>query len=108
MFHCTTPQVNWLFKQIIMLIDKKIKSEVISTFATQKNDTGSPEVQVALLTARIQQITKHLQINTKDFSGRRGLLILIGQRSRLLSYLKRTDGKRYQTLISKLNLKDKK
>ena len=87
--------------------DKKPKNEVIKAFATEKNDTGSPEVQVALLTARIHQITKHLQINTKDFSGRRGLLILIGQRSRLLSYLKKKNVSRYQTLITKLNLKDK-
>lgn len=89
-------------------LDKQAKSETIKAFATQTNDTGSPEVQVALLTARIHQITRHLQVNAKDFSGRRGLLILIGQRSRLLSYLKRKDVNRYQSLIQKLNLKDKK
>jgi small subunit ribosomal protein S15 len=89
-------------------LDQQNKSETIKAFAVKANDTGSPEVQVALLTARIHQITKHLQTNKKDFSGRRGLLILIGQRSRLLNYLKKTAVSRYQVLIARLNLKDKK
>lgn len=88
-------------------LDKKPKGEIARDFAIVPNDTGSPEVQVALLTARVTRITKHLQINGKDFSGRRGLLILIGHRSRLLSYLKRKDLARYNVLISKLNLKDR-
>lgn len=88
-------------------LDKKPKGEVTRDFAIAANDTGSPEVQVALLTARISRITRHLQINGKDFSGRRGLLMLIGQRSRLLSYLKRKNIARYSALIAKLNLKDR-
>ncbi len=88
-------------------IDKLSKAEIKNRFGIAKNDSGSPEVQVALMTSRVVQITKHLQINTKDFSGRRGLLILLGKRSRLLSYLKRVSVERYTTLIEKLGLKDK-
>lgn len=88
-------------------IDKLSKAEIKNQFGIVKNDSGSPEVQVALMTSRVVQITKHLQINTKDFSGRRGLLILLGKRARLLSYLKRTSIERYQSLIEKLGLKDK-
>ncbi len=92
----------------MVAIDKLAKSEIKEQFKTVENDSGSPEVQIALMTSRVVQITKHLQINKKDFSGRRGLLILLGKRSRLLSYLKRRDSGRYYALISKLNLKDKK
>jgi small subunit ribosomal protein S15 len=92
----------------MVAIDKLAKSEIKEQFKVVENDSGSPEVQIALMTARVVQITKHLQINKKDFSGRRGLLILLGKRSRLLSYLKRKDSVRYYALIAKLNLKDKK
>jgi small subunit ribosomal protein S15 len=88
-------------------IDKLSKAEIKNQFGLAKDDSGSPEVQVALMTSRVVQITKHLQINTKDFSGRRGLLIILGKRSRLLSYLKRVSIERYRTLIEKLGLKDK-
>ena len=88
-------------------IDKLSKAEIKQQFGVVPNDSGSPEVQVALMTSRVVQITKHLQINKKDFSGRRGLLILLGKRSRLLSYLKRKDSDRYQGLIERLGLKDK-
>ena len=88
-------------------IDKLSKTEIKKQFALTESDSGSPEVQVALITSRVVQITKHLQINKKDFSGRRGLLILLGRRSRLLSYLKRKDSSRYKALITTLGLKDK-
>ncbi len=88
-------------------MDKISKMEIKKQFAVVENDSGSPEVQVALMTARVIQITKHLQINKKDFSGRRGLLIILGKRARLLSYLKRKNVVRYKTLITNLGLKDK-
>jgi small subunit ribosomal protein S15 len=91
----------------MIAIDKISKTEIKQNFATAENDSGSPEVQIALMTSRVVQITKHLQINKKDFSGRRGLLIILGKRARLLSYLKRRDSSRYYTLIEKLHLKDK-
>lgn len=83
------------------------KQQIKTEFQLASNDTGSPEVQVALITSRVLQITRHLQANPKDFDGRRGLLILIGQRNRLLSYLKRKSHDRYLPLISKLGLKDR-
>lgn len=88
-------------------IDKLSKTEIKKNFALAENDSGSPEVQIALMTSRIVQITKHLQINKKDFSGRRGLLILLGRRARLLSFLKRKDIGRYLPLIEKLGIKNK-
>ncbi len=91
----------------MIAIDKLSKTEIKKTFGTAQNDSGSPEVQVALMTSRVVQITKHLQINKKDFSGRRGLLIILGKRASLLSYLKKRDSVRYYGLIEKLSLKDK-
>ncbi len=81
------------------------KNIIIKKFATQKGDTGSPEVQVALLTKRIQQLTKHLKSHNKDNHSRRGLLAMVSKRRRLLNYLKDTSKKRYQSLINKLKLK---
>ncbi len=92
----------------MIAIDKISKTEIKQNFGTAENDSGSPEVQIALMTSRVVQITKHLQINKKDFSGRRGLLIILGKRARLLSYLKRRYSARYYSLIEKLHLKDKK
>jgi len=81
------------------------KSEIIEKFRTHKSDTGSPEVQVALLTERIQYLTEHFKKNKKDHHSRRGLLKLVGQRRRLLDYLKRVDLGRYQVTIETLGIR---
>jgi small subunit ribosomal protein S15 len=77
----------------------------VKEYATTADDTGSPEVQVALLSERISNLTEHLKSHNKDFHSRRGLLMMVGQRRGLLDYLKRKDAKRYQTLIGRLNLR---
>lgn len=81
------------------------KSEVIENYRTHDKDTGSPEVQVAILTERINHLTGHLQKHAKDHHSRRGLLMMVGQRRRLLNYLKKTEVKRYRTLIEKLGIR---
>jgi len=81
------------------------KDALISEYATADGDTGSPEVQVALLTARINHLTEHLRTHKKDHHSRRGLLQLVGRRRRLLAYLQKTDVERYRTLISRLGLR---
>lgn len=81
------------------------KSAVIAEYATHEGDTGSPEVQVALLTARINHLTEHLKTHQKDHHSRRGLLQLVGQRRRLLQYLQRNDVERYRSLIGRLGLR---
>lgn len=81
------------------------KAQVVSDFKTHDTDTGSSEVQVALLTERIQHLTEHFKVHTKDHHGRRGLLILVGRRRRLLDYLKRKDLDRYRALIDRLGLR---
>lgn len=81
------------------------KRAVIAEYATHEGDTGSPEVQVALLTARINHLTEHLKTHKKDHHSRRGLLQLVGQRRRLLQYLQRNDVERYRTLIGRLGLR---
>lgn len=81
------------------------KSKTISDHRTHAKDTGSPEVQVALLTSRINNLTEHLQKNHKDHGSRRGLLILVSQRRRLLNYLQKKDEGRYQALTKKLKLR---
>ena len=83
----------------------KAKQETIETFRRFDTDTGSPEVQVALLTQRISYLTEHLRAHKHDYHSRRGLLMLVGQRRRLLEYLNRVDAARYRTLISRLNLR---
>lgn len=90
-----------------MALDSAKKAEIVAKFARKSGDTGSPEVQIALLSARISDLTEHLKIYKKDFSSRLGLLKLVGQRKRLLSYLKRKDYQAYTKLISELNLRDK-
>lgn len=80
-------------------------SEVIKNYQRQPGDTGSPEVQVALLSARIEQLTQHFSAHVKDHHSRRGLLKLVNQRRKLLSYLKRTDDGRYKSLIERLGLR---
>jgi small subunit ribosomal protein S15 len=81
------------------------KSDIVKKFQKHEGDTGSPEVQVALLTERILHITEHLKSNAKDHHSRRGLLLMNGQRRALLDYLKRTDLGRYKTLIETLGLR---
>ena len=88
-----------------MSITTEQRTALIAEYATQAADTGSPEVQVALLSERIGNLTEHLKTHAKDFHSRRGLLILVGRRRRLLDYLKRKDQARYQTLIGRLQLR---
>ena len=88
-----------------MPMDTQEKAQVISSYRTHGRDTGSPEVQVALLTDRIKGLTEHLKVNKKDVSSRRGLQKMVGQRRRLLRYLSRTDLSRYQELIGRLGLR---
>ncbi len=88
-----------------MPLDTETKGQVIAQFHTHDGDTGSPEVQVALLTNRIKQLTEHLRVHRKDVSSRRGLQQMVGQRRRLLRYLSRTDLNRYQQLVSQLGLR---
>ena len=82
-----------------------VKQETIKKFATSKDDTGSPEVQVALLTARINHLTEHFAGHKNDHHSRRGLLIMVGRRRRLLDYLKKVDSDRYDAVIKKLGIR---
>jgi small subunit ribosomal protein S15 len=88
-----------------MSITQERKQDVITQFATATGDTGSPEVQVAILTERITNLTEHLKTHKKDFASRRGLLMMVGQRRRLLDYLRRKEQSRYLTLIERLGLR---
>ena len=81
------------------------KTAIIAEYATHEGDTGSPEVQVALLTARINHLNEHLRDNKNDHHSRRGLLLMVGQRRGLLDYLKRKDIERYRALVAKLGLR---
>jgi small subunit ribosomal protein S15 len=81
------------------------KDEIISEYATRDGDTGSPEVQVALLTSRIRHLTEHMREHKHDFHSRRGLLQMVGQRRRLLKYLQKKDIERYRSLIGRLGLR---
>ena len=94
----------WRFKKIMEDI-KMTKAEIIEKFAIHEGDTGSPEVQIALLTERINHLNEHLKLNKKDHHSRRGLLLMVGQRRGLLDYLKKTDIERYRELIAKLGLR---
>jgi small subunit ribosomal protein S15 len=81
------------------------KNELMNTHKVHQKDTGSPEVQVAMLTERINQLTEHLRTHTKDFHSRRGLLMMVGKRRRLLQYISRESQERYRALIEKLGLR---
>ena len=81
------------------------KAQIVKDYQRKQSDTGSPEVQVALLTARITELTEHFKVHVKDHHSRRGLLMLVGRRRRLLDYLKAKDHKRYETLIGRLSLR---
>ena len=87
------------------MIAKEKKQAIIAEYGRTPNDTGSPEVQVAVLTARIQELTDHLKVNPKDHHSRRGMLKMIGKRRGLLSYLKSVDIERYRSLIERLGLR---
>ena len=86
-------------------MDKARKQEIIAKFARTEGDTGSPEVQVAILTARIRELTKHLKTNHEDHHSRRGLLQMVGKRRGILNFLKKIDIERYRTLIKKLGIR---
>ncbi|MBI08866.1 MAG: 30S ribosomal protein S15 [Rhodospirillaceae bacterium] len=88
-----------------MSITAERKQELIGEFATKSSDTGSPEVQIAILTERIRNLTEHLKTHKKDFHSRRGLLIIVGQRRRLLDYTKQKSQERYEDLIKRLELR---
>ena len=88
-----------------MPLDTAVKKEILAEYATSEGDTGSPEVQVALLTRRINHLTEHLKVHKHDHHSRRGLLLLVGQRRRLLNYLARTDINRYRSVIERLGLR---
>lgn len=88
-----------------MSITAERKQELIKEFAVKKEDTGSPEVQVAILTERITNLTEHLKTHKKDYHSRRGLLMMVGQRRRLLDYVKTKEVKRYEDLVKRLNLR---
>ena len=88
-----------------MTMTAEAKQGVIGEYRSHERDTGSSEVQVALLTTRIQELTEHLKINKKDHAARRGLLKMVGRRAALLSYLTRTDRKRYKDVIARLGLR---
>ncbi len=89
------------------MITLEKKTTVITSNRTHEKDTGSPEVQIALLTERINELTEHLKVHKKDFSSRRGLLKMVGKRTSLLKYLTQSDPKRYQSIITKLGLRKK-
>jgi small subunit ribosomal protein S15 len=86
-------------------LDSEVKKEIIAGHATSEGDTGSPEVQIALLSRRINDLTEHLKVHKHDHHSRRGLLLLVGRRRRLLQYLSREDINRYRALIEKLGLR---
>jgi small subunit ribosomal protein S15 len=88
-----------------MSLTKEKKSELIGQHGRSNGDTGSPEVQVALMTARINELTEHLRGHAKDHHSRRGLLMLVGKRRRMLRYLERTDVERYRALVAELGLR---
>ncbi len=87
------------------MILKDKKTEIITTYATHEGDTGSPEVQIAVLTARINELTEHLKVHHKDNHSRRGLLKMVGKRRKLLAYLQNKDIERYRAIIEKLGLR---
>ena len=88
-----------------MALDPKVKQQIIAEYATHPGDTGSPEVQIAVLSRRIKDLTEHFKSHKHDHHSRRGLLLLVGQRKRLLGYLQSVDIKRYRDLIERLGLR---
>ncbi|GAA4966613.1 30S ribosomal protein S15 [Kineococcus glutinatus] len=88
-----------------MPLDAATKKQIMSEYATGENDTGSPEVQVAMLTQRIRDLTEHLKVHKHDHHSRRGLLLLVGQRRRLLQYMAKKDINRYRSIIERLGIR---
>ena len=88
-----------------MALEASVKTAIINEFATHPGDTGSPEVQIAVLTQRIKDLTEHLKEHKHDHHSRRGLLLLVGQRRRLLNYLKKTEIERYRSIVERLGLR---
>lgn len=88
-----------------MPLDAAVKKQIITEYGTSENDTGSPEVQIAMLSRRILDLTEHLKVHAHDHHTRRGLLALVGRRRRLLKYLEKTDIARYRSLIERLGLR---
>ncbi len=88
-----------------MALTKARKTDLIKSFETHEGDTGSPEVQIAILSERINYLTEHFKVHAKDHHSRRGLLMLVGQRRRLLDYVKRQDVARYTTLLQRLGIR---
>jgi small subunit ribosomal protein S15 len=88
-----------------MPITAERKKEIVKEFARESGDTGSPEVQVALLSEHITNLTEHLKLHRKDFTSRRGLLMMVGTRSKLLRYLRKRDPERYQAILQRLGLR---
>ena len=87
------------------MMTKEQKTAIINEYAAHEGDTGSPEVQIALLTFRINSLTEHLKVNKKDHHSRRGLLMMVGQRRNLLAYLQKNDIERYRAIIAKLGIR---
>lgn len=87
------------------MLDLEKKGEIMNNFQLHENDTGSPEVQIALLSARIQYLTEHFKVHKKDHHSRRGLLKLVGRRRKLLDYLKKKEAERYRTIIERLGIR---
>lgn len=105
-----TPATAWypvrkILKEEIKMISKEKKDKIIAEYGRKEGDTGSPEVQIAILTARIEELTAHLKQNPKDHHSRRGLLMMVGQRRGLLDYLKRKDIEGYRNLIARLGIR---
>lgn len=91
----------------MMPLNQGYKQEIIEKFKRHEGDTGSPEVQIALLSARISHLTEHLKVHKKDFHSRRGLLMIVGQRRRLLSYLAQQDIQRYRSIVEQLGIRSR-
>jgi small subunit ribosomal protein S15 len=96
---------KWMNEERKLVLLKEQRTEVIDNFKIHAKDTGSPVVQIALLTQKINYLTDHFKVHKKDFHSRRGLLMMIGKRRRLLAYLKKSDLQKYQETIDKLNLR---
>ncbi len=87
------------------MLEKTVKQEVINTFKRHDKDTGSPEVQVAILSKRISELSDHFKLHAKDHHSRRGLIMMVSQRRKLLDYLKRTDADRYRRILTQLDIR---
>ena len=100
--------VSWIYKyfyEVKIMIQKEVKQQIIAENRINENDTGSPEVQIAILTNRINSLTEHLKVNPKDHHSRRGLLKMVGHRRNLLGYLQKKDIERYRAIIDKLGIR---